>query len=335
MELLHRAPPRGDAGSSDEETAIQRALAVKGSVLAVQGPPGTGKTYLGAEMIVALLNSGKRVGITANSHRVITKLLNDVCAAARRANLSLRAIQKKGGDHEACSTDALVTVADDNGAVADALRDGTANLAAGTSWMWAREDMIGIVDVLFVDEAGQMSLANVLGSAPASEGLVLLGDPQQLDQPMKGVHPPGVAVSALGHILGGATTMSPERGLFLEQTWRMHPDVCAYISEIFYEGRLRSRPDLSRMRLDGPASLSGTGLRFVPVGHRGNRSESGEEAQAIAKLVDRLVDGSSTWTDRHGEGHTLRREDVLVVAPYNAQVALLRKHVPGCAFRSS
>jgi superfamily I DNA and/or RNA helicase len=243
----------------------------------------------------------------------------------------MRAIQKPDGEGEDGSSDPSVTVTSSNAAVRDALDRGAANVAAGTSWLWAREEMAGAVDVLVVDEAGQMSLAMVLAAAPAPRGIILLGDPQQLDQPQKGVHPPGVAVSALGHILGDAATMSAERGLFLQETWRMHPDVCAYISEVFYEGRLRSRPDLSRMSLDAPEPLSGTGLRFVPALHRGNRSESVEEAAAVARLVDRLVAGGSTWTDRHGEAHPLRREDVLVVAPYNAHVALLRKHVPGTA----
>lgn len=109
----------------------------------------------------------------------------------------------------------------------------------------------------------------------------------------------------------------------------MHPDVCGYISEVFYEGRLRSRSDLSRIQLHAPDPLSGTGLRFVPVQHGGNRSDSIEEAAAVASLVDRLTGPGSTWTDRHGETHPLTRKDILVVAPYNAHVALLRKHVPG------
>ena len=250
LALLYRSPPRaGATGASDEETAILRAMAVEGSVLPVQGPPGTGKTYLGARMIVALLRAGRRVGITANSHRVITRLLDEACEAAGREGVTLHAIQKPDSEGEDGSRDPCVTVTDSNRAVRDALEQGTANLAAGTSWLWARSDMAGLVDVLVVDEAGQMSLANVLAAAPASRGIILLGDPQQLDQPQKGVHPPGVAVSALGHILGGAATMSVERGSFLEETWRMHPDVCSYISEVFYEGRLRSRPDLSRIRL--------------------------------------------------------------------------------------
>jgi uncharacterized protein len=328
--LLRRSPPLpSEPGADAERTAILRALAVDGSVLPVQGPPGTGKTYLGAQMIVALVKAGKRVAITANSHRVITLLLGEACEAARKAKVALRAVQKQGGEEGDGSTDPHVTLVTSNAAVREALDHRTANVAAGTSWLWSREDMIGAVDVLFVDEAGQMSFANVLACAPCANGVILLGDPQQLDQPQKGVHPPGVAVSALGHILGDAATIAPAQGLFLEQTWRMHPDVCAYVSEVFYDDRLRSRPDLTTQRLDAPGALAGTGLRFVPVEHRGNRSESTEEVEVVARLVDSLTGKGATWTDRHGVTHPLRRDDILVVAPYNAHVALLRKHVRG------
>ncbi len=227
------------------------------------------------------------------------------------------------------SKDPAVTVTTSNDAVLDAITSGTANVAAGTSWLWSRHAMIGTVDVLLVDEAGQMALANVLASAPAASGVILLGDPQQLDQPTKGVHPPGTAVSALGHILGGAATLGAEQGLFLEETWRMHPDVCGYISEVFYEGKLRSKSDLSGIRLDASPPFDGTGLRFVAVRHSGNRSESSEEAQTVASLLQKMLGGGATWTDREGTVRPLGIKDILIVAPYNAHVGLLRRHVPG------
>jgi predicted RecB family nuclease len=317
----------GERGQSIE-ASVARVLALDGAVLPVQGPPGTGKTYQGARMIVALLKAGKRVGITANSHKVITKLLDEACAAAAAQDVAVRAVQKVG-DEESGSGNPAVRVVKDNKEVAPALATGEANLAAGTSWLWARTEMAASVDVLFIDEAGQMALANALASAPASNGLVLLGDPQQLDQPEKGIHPPGTAMSALGHMLGDAATLPVGQGLFLAETWRMHPDVCTYISEVFYEGRLRSTPDLSTQRLDGPNELSGTGLRFMPVAHQGNQNESEEEARAVAALIRRLADGSSTWTDRHGHTAPLRLADVLVVAPYNAHAARIRKYMDG------
>ena len=325
--LLRREwPLPSDDGATIDETAVKRALAVDASVLPVQGPPGTGKTHDGARMIVALLRAGKRVGITANSHKVITNLLDEACAAARESGVDLRAIQKSDGEN--ASSDAMVRVSTDSAEVHRAVTTDEANLVAGTSWLWSRAAMLGVVDVLFVDEAGQMSLANVLASAPASNGVVLLGDPQQLDQPLKGVHPPGTAVSALGHILGERRTIDPDQGLFLGETWRMHPDVCGFVSEVFYEGRLRPKPDLSRLRLDAPDPLGGTGLRFVPVEHHGNQSASPEEVEMVARLVQTLVDGGATWTNRHGTTHPLTLDDILIVAPYNAQVGLLRRRLP-------
>lgn len=325
--LLRRDPPlpSGEGGTLDE-TAVKRALAIDGSVLAVQGPPGTGKTHDGARMIVALVDAGKRVGITANSHKVITNLLEHVCRAARETGVQLRAIQKN--DNEDGCRDPLVRVTDDNDEVLRALAGGEARVVAGTHWLWSRPAMVGAVDVLFVDEAGQMSLANVLAAAPSCNGVALLGDPRQLDQPIKGVHPAGTAVSALGHILGDRVTIGADQGLFLEETWRMHPDVCAFVSETFYEGRLRSRADLSRIRLDAPDPLGGTGLRFVPVEHTGNQSASPEEVEVVARLVQTFVGGGSTWTDRHGVTHRVGLDNVLIVAPYNAHVGLLRKRLP-------
>ncbi|MGA3124272.1 MAG: TM0106 family RecB-like putative nuclease [Polyangiaceae bacterium] len=328
--LLRREPPLpSEEGATQDETAVNRALAIEGSVLAVQGPPGTGKTHDGARMIIALVKAGKRVGITANSHKVITNLLNHVCDAARDAGLQLQAVQKNDGEDG--SRDPLVRLTDDNDEVLRALTGGEAKVAAGTHWLWSRPAMVGAIDVLFVDEAGQMSLANVLAAAPSCNGIALLGDPRQLDQPIKGVHAAGTAVSVLGHILGDRVTIAADQGLFLEETWRMHPDVCAFISETFYEGRLRSRTDLSRIRLDAPDPLGGTGLRFVPVEHTGNQSASPEEVEVVARLVRTFVGGGSSWTDRHGVTQPIGLDDVLIVAPYNAHVGLLRKQLPAGA----
>jgi predicted RecB family nuclease len=328
----------GARGERIEERAIDAALAIDGAILPVQGPPGTGKTYLGARMIVALARAGKRVGITANSHKVITNLLDEACRAADAAGVSLRAVQRGRGLEDETSRHSGVAIANDNADVVAALTSGRANVAAGTAWLWSRAEMMSRVDLLFVDEAGQMSLANVLAASPSARGLVLLGDPQQLDQPQKGVHPPGTAVSALGHVLRGAPTLRADQGLFLEETWRMHPDVCGFISEAFYDGRLRARADLATLRLDAPAPWGGTGLRFVPVSHRGCQSASREEARVVAQIVRGLIGDErdhgercepSTWTDRLGRRHRLTLDDILIVAPYNAHVALLREAIAG------
>jgi AAA domain len=290
-----------------------------GSYLAIQGPPGSGKTWEGARLITELVRDGKRVGITAHSHAAIGKLLDETVARARRENVPLRAVQK-AEDHQRASADG-VEFTDNNAVVADALITHSVDVAAGTAWLWARADMANLVDVLFVDEASQKSLADVVAISRAAKSIVLLGDPQQLSQPSKGSHPDGVAVSALEYLLDGAETMPRDLGLFLDMTWRMHPKVCAFVSEVAYDGRLQSIPGLEQQSVDGRA-----GLIWVPVEHAGNRTASTEEAVRVRGIIDDLV--GEKWTDKHGVTHELTLDDVLVVAPYNAHVARLQQHLP-------
>ena len=240
-----------------------------------------------------------------------------------RIGFSLRAIQKANDGDECLHP--MVTQAKNNEAVLDALADGTAQVAAGTAWLWARAEMAQSVDVLVVDEAAQMALANTLAISQAATSVVLLGDPQQLDQPQRGVHPPGADVSALGHLLNGRATIGTDEGLFLAETRRLHPDVCAFTSELFYDGRLAPRPENKRQRLNVQGPLDGTGLRFVPVEHFGNQNESLEEVERVAALVDGLLREGTTWTNKKGETLPLRLEDVLIVSPYNAQVSALAR----------
>lgn len=178
---------------------------------------------------------------------------------------------QKADDGDGCE-DSTVTQTESNEEVLDALTNGSAKVAAGSAWLWAREEMANSVDVLFVDEAGQMSLANVLAASPSATSIVLLGDPQQLDQPQKGVHPLGADVSALSHLLDGRATIADDQGIFLTETRRLHPDVCAFTSEIFYEGRLIARPENAHQRLNAGNSLGGTGLAHAEVPRGTGRS---------------------------------------------------------------
>jgi len=154
-------------------------------------------------------------------------------------------------------------------------------IAAGTPWVWAREDLLDAVDVLFVDEAGQISLANVVAISRATKSIVLLGDPQQLDQPLQGTHPPGAERSALAHVLDGQSTMPPDRGLFLDTTWRLHPELCRYTSEVFYDDRLEPEEHLYRQIVTAvPPQLGGVGPRWLGVETTGADNDSPEEAAA-------------------------------------------------------
>jgi uncharacterized protein len=335
-DLLFRLPPRvggwleqplREPGETDLDAARRLALALDHTTLAIQGPPGSGKTYSGARMICSLLAAGKRVGITGTSHKVIGNLLGKVLEAGAPEGVDVRPVQK--GDVDQVLDDDRVTRGKDATDVRARLVDGRANLAAGTSWLWASARMADSVDVLFVDEAGQISLANVIALARATDSLVMLGDPQQLDQPLQGSHPPGADRSALAHVLGDAATMPSTRGLFLERTWRLHPDLCAFTSEVFYDGRLEPVPQLSVQRLEASESLvDGTGPRQLSVTTVGADNDSPEEADAVAALARAVVDGGSTWTNEHGVVHAIGWDDVLIVSPYNAQVGEIRRRLP-------
>ena len=213
-----------------------------------------------------------------------------------------------------------------NAQVAEALRAGEVDVAVGTPWLFADPELRGALDVLFVDEAGQLSLASTLAVSGAARGLVLLGDPQQLAQPSKGAHPEGSDVSALDHVLAGAATISPEAGLFLDRSHRMHPEICRFVSTLAYGDRLRSAPGCERRRIGEGPLVGGAGLRWWPVRHTGRRTRSAEEAEAVARLVAALL--GRTVTDEHGCTRVLDAGDILVIAPYNAQVATLAAALP-------
>lgn len=179
------------------------------------------------------------------------------------------------------------------------------------------------------DAAKQTVLARKRKHVPgrAARNIILSGDPQQLSQPSRGSHPAGAARSALEHILAGAKTIASDRGVFLETTWRMHPDVCSFISDAFYEGRLTSERSCARQEVTvSSRALSGAGLRYAPVVHDGNRVASPEEAAKVRELFDRLVGGE--WVNRDGNRRPIDEHDILVVGPYNAHIRRLRDILP-------
>lgn len=338
-DLLLGLGPRCRGRAPDESTPLQAedgpgldaarrlVMDLDGGVLAVQGPPGAGKTYTGARMICEAVRAGLKVGITATSHKVIRNLLDEVIDAASEEELPISCLHKitgkaaryEGGPFRETGKNADVDVA---------LDDGSVQVVGGTAWLWSRQACHRSLDVLFVDEAGQMSLANVLAVAQAAHSLVLLGDPQQLEQPLKGSHPEGTEVSALEHLLDGKKTIPAHKGLFLSKTWRLHPSICALTSELFYEGRLLPREDLGQQAVIGETDLEGAGLWLLPVEHEGNRNSSLEEVERVAELYEHLVSGNLAWRDRHGVEAPITDAEVLIVAPYNAQVGLLGERIP-------
>lgn len=320
--MLRREPPRLSSGRLGESTEalISASLGLDHSVLPVQGPPGTGKTFNGARMIVAALAAGRRVGITSQSHAVIQNLLRDVEECAFEQGATFAGIYKGDGYASAYG---LVDEAVENADVTEEHQ-----LVAGTAWLFAREDHREAFDLLFIDEAGQFSLANAAAVSLSTGNVVLLGDPQQLPQVTQADHPGGSGASVLEHLLNGASTIAPDQGVLLTETWRMHPDVCAFVSERSYDSRLRSRSQCAGRNINASAgALTGVGLRTLSVLHEGRSQASPEEADAISAACDDLLAGA-TVTDDEGATRSLVAPDILVVAPYNLAVRCIRERVP-------
>ena len=306
-----------------------------GDVLAIQGPPGTGKTFAGGEIICTLVEKGLRVGVTAVSHKVIVNLLESAAERAAARGLAMRIVHRQRGKYEG---DFGIERINPYPRIRKELAEGEIDLLGATAWCWTRPEFQQSVDVLVVDEAGQMSLANVLGSARAGRSLILLGDPQQLEQPLQSSHPEGSEVSALSHLLDGEETMPADRGLFLPDTYRLHPDIARFTSEVYYEGKVQPRAGfgLEQQRVvprrGRESPFTGAGLRCVLVPHTGNQASSSEEVNVIARIVDDLL-GNCDWQDKDGRVAPLRKEDLLLVAPYNAQVSALTAEIPRVADR--
>ena len=333
-QILRREPPRLagrepgepiDHDGMELEERKEIVASLQDSYLFVQGPPGSGKTRTGARLIVDLIGRGNRVGVTSTSHKVIHNLLGKVEEVAAKQGVKFRGLKKSSAgnpESEFDSAHGLIESVDDNGA----LSDPEVALTAGTAWHYCREDTAPL-DYLFIDEAGQISLADALALATAARNVVLLGDPQQLPQVSQGAHPEGSSLSVLEHLLGERQTVDPKHGVFLDRTWRLHPRIAAFVSELMYDGRLGSAEGRERQRIEAGGELSGAGLRWLAVEHEGRSQSSPEEAEAIAAAIEPLLAGA-TYTDAEGAAHPLRPEDILVLTPYNAQVRCLHDHLP-------
>jgi len=320
--ILGRERPRTRglaSGDRIQTTDLARmehlALSLDDSYLFLQGPPGTGKTRTGARLIVHLLVHGRRVGVTSQTHKAIYNLLHEVEAVAHEKGFSFRGLKKStAGNPESKYEGEFIKSESDASAVFSA---SDVQLLAGTGWLFARGDIDGQLDYIVIDEAGQISLADAIAIGTSSRNIILLGDPLQLAQVTQGSHPSGSGVSVLEHLLGEVATIPEDRGVFLDHSFRMHPDVCAFLSEMVYAGRLHSDPCAARR-----ATSFGTGIRFVAVEHHGNRSASDEEVAQIAARIQEMLRGS--FTDANGTTRPIREDDFMVVAPYNAQVRCLR-----------
>ena len=336
-DLLRRRPPRivGHAagqplvGATEDTVARACDLVARldESTLCIQGPPGTGKTYTAAAMIVELLARGARVGVTAQSHKVIMNAMRAVVRAMRAAGVE--ATLGKVGPHDGDELVEQGVIREVRNEDVPGVLDAGGCLVGGTAWLFSREELAGRFDYLFIDEAGQFSLANTVAAGQAARNLVLVGDQMQLAQVTKGCHPGDTGLSCLEYLLAGKATVPQDRGIFLEQSRRMHPDICRFVSDAVYEGRLGTIPETARHRILGRGTVlvpAETGIAWVPVAHVGCEQQSTEECEKIVAIVEELL--GRRVVDRHGIEREMTVGDILVVTPFNLQARCLREQLP-------
>ena len=341
--LFGRAAPAAtlhNVGETITDAAIRITNTMSGGCLVVQGPPGTGKTYTAAHVINALLAAGKKVGVASNSHKAVVNLLVECGKVARENGVSLQGI-KVGGEDEGplFSNNPALRHVKGNKEARDAYANG---VVGGTAWLFTLPEWEGVLDFLFIDEAGQVSLANAVAMARCAKNIVLLGDQMQLEQPIQGTHPGDAGLSSLQYALKDLRASQPDSpvfhavvpsdyGLFLGESRRMHPSVCRFISESIYEGRLGSYPDCAKQKIAIPPNTHGiitkeSGVVFIGVEHDGNIQQSDEELERVKAIYSELLGRSYTASD--GTTRPLILVDFLFIAPYNAQVRVLQAALP-------
>jgi uncharacterized protein len=322
--LLRRAPRVGPAGLPRGAglvlDIVAALIAMKNSYVAIQGPPGTGKTHTGARVIRELVEKHHwRIGVVGQSHAVVENMLAGVIASGLDAS---RVGKSKSKSNKRRWTE----IKDDAPSRARFLQghQATGCVLGGTAWTFSNKDLQAAVpfDLLVVDEAGQFSLAATMAASVSAMRLLLLGDPQQLPQVSQGTHADAVDESALGWLMQGHDTLPAKFGYFLADSYRMHPKLCSKVSALSYERRLNVAANAEKRELEGVDP----GLSVVLVQHTGNRTESIEEARAVVKQIQSLM--GKRWQESLDVGaRPLDGKDFLVVAPYNAQVALINEEL--------
>ena len=314
-----------DEAGGSTSGIIQAVTNLDDSYIFIQGPPGAGKTYTGSHIIVELLRQGNRVGVSSNSHKAINNLLSHVEQVAEEQGFSFQGVKKSTKDESMFNGRFIQDVFSNENALSMDWQ-----LVAGTAWLFSDPRTDRLLDFLFVDEAGQVALANLIAMGTSARNIVLLGDQMQLGQPIQGIHPGRSGESSLDYLLNGMATIPPERGIFLDTTWRMHPDVCSFISEAVYDGRLKPEPsNINRRLVLGKGAhplLKRSGVAYVPAQHEACSQRSDEEAQIVEEMYKSLL--KQHYFDKNGNKHPLTEDNILVVAPYNMQVNLLKRTLP-------
>ena len=319
------------------EGPLQKATLVAkemdGEVLAIQGPPGTGKTYTAANMVRELVGQGLKVGICATSHKAIANLL---AAIGEQEAMGVNVVYSTSRNDLELEIPNISVTTEKSDLAPSLLRKCASEEAgnptlvlAGTAWSFAHPAAEGCLDYLFIEEAGQFSLANAVAVGRATRNMVLLGDQMQLPQPAMGQHPERSGESALGYFLDNAKTVPPELGIFLPESRRMSPKLCSLVSDMVYEGRLLPHESTDGRRVipvgDARFVEGGEGVLFSPVQHEGNTQFSMEEVERVKALVDELL---ASKVSQGPKEKPLEPKDIVVITPYNLQVRKLKEALP-------
>jgi len=322
---LKKGDPIIDNNKDIVSETIKAVKALNSSYLLIQGPPGAGKTYISAKIILDLIKNKKRVGITSNSHKAINNLLSQIEELAieekftfKGSKISSKPDQRFNGK-----------IIDDIGSVKKEKDYDFANqLFAGTSWLFSDARLNHKIDYLFVDEAGQVSLANTLAISTSAKNIILIGDQMQLSQPIKGTHAGNAGKSALEYLLSDYDTIPPNRGIFLDKTRRLNYKICDYVSESFYDSRLKPH-EITKERYVKLQSktIKDEGISFISMDHLNCSQKSDEEVKEINSMIKDIV-GKDCKDSGTNKERKINLEDILIVAPFNMQVNNLARNLP-------
>ena len=317
-------------GGNFLEESFMAVESMDNSYLYFQGPPGVGKTHTAAHIIIELIKKSKKIGITANSHKVIFNLLTKI-EELSKDDFSFNGYHKSGSTPDKRFNDGkFIKNISDTKKMDLEFESLDADLFSGTAWCFSRPACDEKLDYLFIDEAGQLTTADVLAISLSAKNIVIIGDQMQLSSPISAVHPGDSGQSLPEYLLEGNDTINSNKGIFIDKSRRLHPKLRQFISENFYDERLKNFDFTEKRKIifsNKKDSIPETGIVMIDANHKEVcRQKSEEEGSLVKDFYDRLL--GSTFLDENDNKKIMDEEDILVVAPYNVQVNYLKSILP-------
>lgn len=310
------------------------------SILAVQGPPGTGKSYCIKKLVKHLIehNPSVKIAITANGHAILHSLAESIIDELVRENVSASIVQKvsqqyqiqKGQDEQMIPTENGSCFVEFN-RIKDNKKEPTSealpHITIGTTFFIGKEKYTQAFDYVIVEEAGQLSLVDTLVVSGSGKNMIMVGDQNQLKSPIKRKSHNGAEISGLEYYVP-EQTVPESKGVFIGITRRMHPDVCRFVSTLFYESKLKSFQGLEQRRIvstHADALFVGSGLRHVPVVHQSSRSSKAEEeVEKLRIILKQIFDPQYSYEFEDESGsRAIMPKDIMIITPFNNQRKLI------------